>query len=172
MLKIRLLSIPITLACCLLPVLTVFGGEAPKGAPGNDFAALAEAPKGWSVAESPRIARGQELFTVINGGAELYLRLGFDQAVFASYRSPAGKSINLEIYQMKTPVLAREVYTQKTGAGGRKMAFGVAALFEDYYLNFYKGNYQVTVSGYGADKQTVADIFVIAGSIDVRLPEK
>ncbi|MCP3954586.1 MAG: hypothetical protein GY697_20560 [Desulfobacterales bacterium] len=49
------------------------------------------------------------------------------------------------------------------------MDFGEAALFEDYYLNFYRGSYQVTVSGYGTDKQTAAGIYVIAGSIDTRL---
>jgi len=170
MLKIRLLLIPIVLAGCLLPVLAGIAQEAGTVAPGDDFAALAEAPEGWSVAEPPRIARGPELFTVINGGAELYLRLGFDQALFASYRSDTGRAINLEIYRMKTPALAGEVYTQKTGVGGRKMDFGAAALFEDYYLNFYKGSYQVTVSGYGTDKQTAAGIFALAGSIDARLP--
>jgi len=136
----------------------------------EDLLALADPPAGWTLAEPPRSAQGHELFTVINGGAELYVRLGFARAVFASYQNPAGKAINLEIYQMKTSKLAHEVYTHKVGDKGRPVDFGAAALFEDYYLNFYKGPFQVTISGYDTDKQTVAGIFTLAGLVDQRLP--
>ncbi|MCP3952882.1 MAG: hypothetical protein GY697_11795, partial [Desulfobacterales bacterium] len=149
----------LAIALGLLLVLTGYAGDAESVADENDFVALTAPPEGWVTLESPRTAAGNQLFTVINGGAELYVRLGFTRAVFASYRSPAGKSINLEIYQMKTPALARKVYTRKVGPGGRAMDFGEAALFEDYYLNFYRGSYQVTVSGYGTDKQTAAGIY-------------
>jgi len=137
----------------------------------EDLMALVDPPAGWTVAEPPRAAQGHELFTVINGGAELYVRLGFSRAVFASYQNPAGKSINLEIYQMNTSQLAHEVYTHKVGDRGRPADFGAAAFFEDYYLNFYKGPYQVTISGYDTDKQTVEGIFALAGLVDQRLPK-
>ena len=150
--------------------MTASAGDANPSAAGIDLVALTEPPEGWITLEPPRKAKGNQLFTVINGGAELYVSLGFARAVFVSYQSPAGKSINLEIYQMKTPMLARKVYSKKVGDGGRAADFGEAALFEDYYLNFYKGAYQVTISGYGTDKQTAAGIYAIAGSIDARLP--
>ncbi len=165
----QLLISTLAIAYCLILVTAASAGDARQTTAGVDLVALTEPPEGWIVLEPPMTAMGNQLFTVINGGAELYLRLGFRRAVFASYQSPAGKHINLEIYQMKTPALAREVYSQKAGAGGRAADFGEAALFEDYYLNFYKGSYQVTVSGYGADKQTAAGIFAIAGSIAARL---
>ena len=160
----------LVLLYCLMLVPTVSAGDAKATADAVDLSALTEAPEGWIVLEPPQTVAGNQLFTVINGGAELYVRLGFTRAVFAAYQSPAGKSINLEIYQMQTPALAREVYSQKVGEGGRAADFGTAARFEEYYLNFYRGSYQVTVSGYGADKQTAAGIFAIAGSVDARLP--
>ena len=103
---------------------------------------------------------------------ELYVRLGFARAVFASYRSDAGKSINLEIYQMKTPESARSVYARKVGDKGKRADFGDEALFEDYFLNFYRGSYQVTVSGYDSDSRTVDGIFTIAKRIDERLEKQ
>lgn len=157
-------------AYCLWLAMTVFAGDTKPPAAGTGLAALVNPPEGWVELEQPRTADGNQLFKVINGGAELYVRLGFTRAVFASYQSPVGKSINLEIYQMKTPALAREVYSQKAGVGGRAADFGEAALFEEYYLNFYKGSYQVTVSGYGTDSQTATGIFALAGAIDARLP--
>ncbi len=119
--------------------------------------------------EPPQTASGEQLFTLINGGAVLYVQAGFSRAVFASYRSAAGWNINLEIYRMKTVEAARNVYTQKIGAQGRPADLGVAALFEEYFLNFYRGVYPVTVSGYASDRQTADGIFTIARIIDERL---
>lgn len=158
------------LAAGLFLLLFISLGMSIPAVVGEDLLALTDPPAGWTVAEPARSAEGQELFTVINGGAELYVRLGFARAVFASYQNPAGKSINLEIYQMKTAKFAHEVYTHKVGANGRPADFGTAAFFEDYYLNFYKGPFQVTISGYDTDKQTVAGIFTLAGLVDQRLP--
>ena len=160
---------PLITAGLILVVLISPGIFLPAIA-GEDLLSLADPPAGWSVAEPPQAAQGHELFTVINGGAELYVRLGFARALFASYQNPAGKSINLEIYQMNSPKLAQAVYTQKVGAKGRPADFGTAAFFEDYYLNFHKGPFQVTISGYDTDKQTVAGIFTLAGLVDQRLP--
>lgn len=160
----------LTFAAGLILVMVISQGGGMPALAGEDLLALAAPPAGWTVAEAPRVAAGHELFTVINGGAELYVRLGFARAVFASYQNPAGKSINLEIYQMKTSKLAHEVYTHKVGDKGRAADFGTAALFEDYYLNFYKGPFQVTISGYDTDQQTVVGIFKLAGLVDQRLP--
>ena len=134
-----------------------------------DLTALPKPPEGWVYLEEPNIAVGNQLFTVINGGAELYVRLGFTRAVFASYRSVEGKSINLEVYEMKTPAAARKTYDRKTGTSGRAVDVGAAARLEEYYLNFYKGPYQITVSGYAADTQTAENLLTIARLIDERL---
>ncbi len=150
----------------ILMVLPVSAGEVK---PGEDLAALAGPPAGWTVSEPPQTVAGEQLFTVINGGAELYVRLGFTRAVFASYRSAAGRNINLEIYQMKTPESARKAYSRKVSGKGKPVEFGDEAQFEEYFLNFYRGSYQVTVSGYDSDGQTVDGIFTIAKRIDERL---
>lgn len=170
MIKKCLIARVLAVSLCLVPVMPATAGEVKTTAAEVDLVALTTPPEGWIAEEPYRTAEGNQLFTVIDGGAELYVRLGFRRAVFVSYQSPAGKNINLEIYQMRTPALAREVYAQKVGEGGHAVDFGAAARFEDYYLNFYKGAYQVTVSGYGTDSQTAEGILAIAGSIDARLP--
>ena len=146
--------------------LSAFAGEVQ---PTDSMADLTLPPEGWVVLEAPQTASGKQLFTLINGGAVLYVQAGFSRAVFASYRSAASRDINLEIYRMKTAEAARHVYTQKISTQGRPADIGVAALFEDYFLNFYRGVYQVTVSGYASDRQTAESIFTIARIIDERL---
>ena len=153
--------------CGFIMALGVSADESKAGA--IDLVALTDRPEGWTTLEPPRTASGNQLFTVINGGAELYVRLGFERAVFASYTSAGGKNINLEIFQMANPEAAREVYAHKTGDGGREAGFGTASMLADYYLNFFRGTWQVTVSGYDADDRTVAALKTIAGLVDVRL---
>jgi len=150
----------------LFLILSASAGEVKQA---DGMAGLTSPPEGWVVLEPPQTAAGEQLFTLINGGAVLYVQAGFSRAVFASYRSAAGRNINLEIYRMKTAEAARNVYTQKISAQGRPADIGVAALFEEYFLNFYRGVYQVTISGYASDRQTADGIFTIARIIDERL---
>jgi hypothetical protein len=167
MLKKGAIIIGLALIYGLIMSLGVSADESKEGAP--DLVALTDQPEGWTTLEPPQTASGNQLFTVINGGAELYVRLGFERAVFASYASADGKNINLEIYQMKNPGAAREVYAHKTGDGGRPAGLGTDSMLADYYLNFYRGAWQVTVSGYDADGRTVAALKTIAGLVDSRL---
>jgi hypothetical protein len=150
----------------LLFSLSVSAGEVE---PADRLADLTRPPDSWVALEAPQTAAGEQLFTVINGGAVLYMQAGFSRAAFASYRSAAGRDINLEIYRMQTADAARNVYKQKISAQGRSVDIGGAAFFEDYFLNFYRGVYQVTISGYASDRQTADDIFTIARIIDERL---
>ena len=153
----------------ILGLLFSLSASAGEVQPTDGMAGLTRPPEGWVVLEAPQTASGKQLFTLINGGAVLYVQAGFSRAVFASYRSAASRDINLEIYRMKTTEAARHVYTQKISTQGRPADIGVAALFEDYFLNFYRGVYQVTVSGYASDRQTAESIFTIARIIDERL---
>jgi hypothetical protein len=167
--KIRSISCLAALLFLSIQVLSVSAGQVQSK---ENLVALVGPPEGWSLLEPPQTAEGEQLFTIINGGAELYVRLGFTRAVFASYQSGEGKNINLEIYLMKTPSSARDAYAQKVSAKGKPAEFGEESLFEDYFLNFYRGSYQVTVSGYDSDSPTVAGLFAIAKEIDRRLGER
>ena len=153
----------------ILWLLLILSASASEVQQADGMADLTLPPEGWVVLEPPQTASGKQLFTLINGGAVLYVQAGFSRAVFASYRSAAGRDINLEIYRMKTAEAARDVYTQKISAQGQPADIGVAALFEEYFLNFYRGVYQVTISGYASDRQTAESIFTIARMIDGRL---
>ena len=52
--------------------------------------------KRWKLDGAPQTAVGQELYHLINGGAEIYMQEGFKQAILASYRKSEEKIIILE----------------------------------------------------------------------------
>jgi len=111
--------------------------------------------KGWNLDGEPQTAEGIRLFELINGGAEEYVKEGFSRAVMATYRNQEGKRINLDIYEMLSPESAERIYRKKAGDKGQKVSVGEEAAMEDYYLNFRKGVYQVTLSGYDTQRETL-----------------
>jgi hypothetical protein len=109
----------------------------------------------WKLDAAPQMAVGLDLFKLINGGAEIYVQEGFKKAILASYSNSKGKMINLEIFEMNSSESARNVYKKKIGKQGKKVPIGDDALLEDYYINFRKGRFQVTLSGDDSEEKTV-----------------
>lgn len=75
--------------------------------------------QGWKLDTPPETAEGLELYSLINGGAEIYVQAGFKRAVMASYRDPKGKMINLEIFEMTSAESARNVHAKKISKEGK-----------------------------------------------------
>jgi hypothetical protein len=125
--------------------------------------------KGWKLDGQPQTAEGIRLFELINGGAEEYVKEGFSRAVMATYRNNEGKRINLDIYEMLSPESAKSIYRKKAGNKGQKVSIGEEAAMEDYYLNFRKGVYQVTLSGYDTQRETLEWLLRMARLVAERI---
>ena len=125
--------------------------------------------KGWKLDGEPQTAEGIRLFELINGGAEEYVKEGFSRAVMATYRNQEGKRINLDIYEMLSPESAQRIYRKKAGDKGQKVSVGEEAALEDYYLNFRNGVYQVTLSGYDTQRETLDWLLGLARLIAERI---
>jgi hypothetical protein len=125
--------------------------------------------KGWKLDGEPQTAEGIRLFELINGGAEEYLKEGFSWAVMATYRNNEGKRINLEIYEMLSPESAKRIHRKKAGDKGQKVSVGEEAAMEEYYLNFRKGVYQVTLSGYDNQRETLEWLLRMARLVAERI---
>jgi hypothetical protein len=125
--------------------------------------------KGWKLDGQPQTAEGIRLFELINGGAEEYVKEGFSRAVMATYRNNEGKRINLDIYEMLSPESAKSIHRKKAGDKGQKVSIGEEAAMEDYYLNFRKGVYQVTLSGYDTQRETLEWLLRMARLVAERI---
>lgn len=124
---------------------------------------------GWKLDAVPETAEGIQLYHLINGGAEIYMQAGFKRAILASYGDAKGTMINLEIFEMASPQSASDIHKKKIGSDGKKVAVGAEAVLEDYYLNFYSGPFQVTLSGYDAEQATVKMLLDMARMVAQRI---
>jgi hypothetical protein len=125
--------------------------------------------RGWTLDGDPQTAEGMALFELINGGAEEYVKEGFRRAVTATYKNKEGKRINLDIYEMLSPGSAKRIHLKKAGDKGKKVPVGEEAALEDYYLNFRTGAYQVTLSGYDTQKETLEGILLVGRLVAERI---
>lgn len=163
------------------PVFFPGGGSSPGGVSPVDGAEaefsgmLAYMPRsgelpGWNLSGRPQFAAGDDLFLLINGGAEIYHEFGFKRLILGSYRDSGAGGFNLEIYEMEDSAAAYGVYTFKTGESGRSLDIGDDAVLEDYYLNIRKGRFVVTVTGMNSREETLAVVEAAGRRVSQRLP--
>jgi hypothetical protein len=113
--------------------------------------------------------KGEDLFFYINGGAEIYHEYGFERVIVQDYRTPNGRSASLEIYKMSSPDSAFGIYTFKSSGKGQELKVGHGCKLQDYYLNFWKGQYLVTITGFDAEEETIDGLKSIASAVDKKI---
>jgi hypothetical protein len=124
---------------------------------------------GWSKDGEPQEFVGEDLYTYIDGGAEIYLEYGFRRVVAQDYRSSAGKSVSLEIFEMETPAAAYGIFTFKRSGQGTIVVLGLGAELEDYYLNFWSGRFLVTLTGFDATPPTLEGLRAVSRAVDAKI---
>ena len=98
-------------------------------------------------AEYQQTAQGEKLVELINGGAVLFFRHGFEKTIFQEYYIDSTQYINLEIYQMNNPNGARGIFLARTDTTATKISFGQLGIQDNYFCTFYRDNYYVIATG-------------------------
>lgn len=106
---------------------------------------------------------------LINGGATLYLSLGFKKALTATLLDKQKKPINIDVFEMNSAAIAKQVNSEKVGTEAKKLSFGQDANLESYYLNFWQGPYQITISGYDSTPESIDSIINLAKIVDQKI---
>ena len=156
--------IPFLLAASFLsPALSA---QSPSGPPGvRRFLPPAKEVGEWAEDGAPQEYKGDDLYLYIDGGAEIYREYGFVQVLAQDYKSPAGRGLSLEIFQMASPESAYGIYTFKRGPRGTLVPVGAEGQLEDYYLNFWKGDLLVTLTGRDTDAATREGLLLLARAV-------
>ena len=128
------------------------------------------AAPGWVRDGEPQEFEGEDLYTYIDGGAEIYQEYGFRRVVVQDYRDPQGRSVSLEIFEMDSPRAACGMFAFKSSGKGRSTGLGGGSEIEAYYLNFWKGRFLVTVTGFDESAETVDGCRSIGRVVDLTLP--
>ena len=136
-----------------------------------DFLPASGEVAGLRQSDTPQAYHGDDLYQMIDGGADIYQEYGFRQALTADYVDGQGKITKLELYEMESPLAAYGIYSFKVGEGGKEIAIGQEGLIEDYYLNFWKGKLQVTLIGQDAEEKMVQGVIALAKAIAARIQQ-
>ena len=105
-----------------------------------------EPPKGWILAEGPRVFTKVNLFEHINGQAELFFKYGFQRCTFAVYkdRNNPDRQIDLDIYEMGNVLQAFGIFS-RFREEDRSMDIGLDSYLDDHSALFYQGKYYVAL---------------------------
>jgi hypothetical protein len=107
---------------------------------------------------------------MINGGADIYHEYGFERVVAAAFTHRDGDTrVNVEIYEMKNPTAAFGMYTQKSSQEGESLGGDLCGRLEDYYLNFWKDRFVVTITGFDSERKTIDGLKTLARAIGSRI---
>lgn len=124
---------------------------------------------GWTQEDTARVYEGQELYALIDGGADLFLEYGFRRSLAAEYQSVAGETIRLEIYQMSDAGAAYGIYTLRSGENPRRVDIGQEGCEHPYFIMFWKGPFYVSVASSDSTDRCRHGIESLAGVISAAI---
>ncbi len=124
---------------------------------------------GWTSDGKPQHFAGEDLFTYIDGGAEIYFEYGFREVLVQDYKNDSGSRVSLEIFEMDSPVSAYGIYSFKKSRRGEEVSLGDKCQLADYYLNLCKGPYLLTVTGLDPTETTRKALLLLARTIEPKM---
>lgn len=99
---------------------------------------------GYAPEGEPELFVGDDLFGLINGGAELYHEFGFVEVIAAGI-SREGSLIKTEVYDMGSPQAAWGIYSLTSTTNAKQIEAGEAARSGEGFAQMIKGHYMVYV---------------------------
>ena len=91
------------------------------------------------------------LYDIINGAADSYLKYDFEELSIIRYKGNADQSLRIEIYRHSNSANAFGIYSNERPLKGNWIDVGAQGYYENKILNFYKGKYYIKLMGYKID---------------------
>ena len=103
-------------------------------------------PGDWRSSDSLRIFRGEELYLLIDGGADIYLEYGFIRVGSQHFASSAEDEIDLEIYEMRDTQAAFGIFSFVAAGTGSEATYGQGGVTGEDFLIFWKDRFVVSIT--------------------------
>jgi hypothetical protein len=151
-------------ACGLLLLLT-----APSLASAQVLVPADNAIAGWKKSEPQKTFNQADLYGYIDGGAELFLELGFEQLVVQKYKNGSDE-IAVEMYRMTDPVAAAGIYLMKMGKETPVPAFQDRNNINNFQLMFQRNRYYTIVNNLGGKEAVRPAMVKFATAVASAMP--
>jgi hypothetical protein len=123
----------------------------------------------WKKTGNLRVFTTADLYGYIDGGAELFLELGFEQLTLQKYRNGSNE-FAVEIYRMTDPAAATGTYLMKRGKESPDAAFKARHTINRHQLMFVRDRYYVTVNNLSGADQMQASLIAFGSAVTAKLP--
>lgn len=123
----------------------------------------------WIQKDSAEIYSGDDLFYLINGGADVYLEYGFSQVAVARYQNPVANNITVEIYEMEDVGGAYGIFSLNSLGIGKKQDIGDRSFLYDYNIDIWKGRYLIRATVARRDAGVMDTLLIFAREIDQKI---
>ncbi len=113
-------------------------------------------PRGWKLVEGPQSFTKKTLFEHIDGEAELFLKYGFQNSVFAVFQNKKDREnqIELDIYDLGNVLQAFGVFSRFRNED-RPGGFGLDSFLDEHSAFFYLGRYFVMLHAPEPNRETL-----------------
>lgn len=124
---------------------------------------------GWTRNGQAKIFPASALYNHIDGGAEIFLELGFEEATVQRY-ARAGDEVVVECYRMRDAEAALAIYLDKCGAETPSPAFAERHTAGRYQLLLVRDRFFVIVNNPPGTSAVAPALVEFARAIAARLP--
>jgi hypothetical protein len=130
-----------------------FGQTAMDLLPGNNWL------PGWKQSYEVQAYEGDDLFFLINGGADLFLEYGFRDVAAVELQHPTDGKLYIEVYHMASDSAAFGMFSLRKGSLKIEVNPGPWVVYGDDYLHLWQGPFYVSVSATGLSNKTKLKAF-------------
>jgi hypothetical protein len=123
----------------------------------------------WTGAEPPKVYEGDDLFVLINGGADLFFEYGFQNVVLYRYVNNQAQRIRAEVYEMEDDHAAYGIYLKYLPKNANPLESVDKGYITESYLGFWKGKFFCIITLENPDEEVQADAIHLAGIFDEKL---
>ena len=134
---------------------------------------LTEQSKDWHLEEPVKLYTPDDLFTYINGEAELYMPYGFTQLASAFYNKKGANSeigLAVDVYKMGSLLDAFGIYAQYRKPDNQFLAIGCEGYVNPSQLMFYQDRYFVNLAASGTSEIDRSIFETFARAVSKNIP--
>lgn len=124
----------------------------------------------WQCATEPQTYQGDNLFALINGGADIFLEYGFQEVVAVDLIHKE-TNVHVEIYKMRDNDAAYGIFSLNALPDGKTISLQDETISYGYYILMRKAHYYISISGHDDSPTTQEKLETLAKLISDEIPE-
>ncbi len=125
---------------------------------------------GWTIQQGPEVFAGDHLFSLIDGGADVYFEYGFSQVVSVDYIDQRQNITEAEIYEMTDANAAYGIFSLSQQAVEWSRVYGQLSVITSDYIAFWKDRYYVIISWASRQNSGSGPMETLAELISGKIP--